>query len=50
MVATVVKEVIFLALWAVAHVPAHRLGAALKDGLQGFALFEAQGITVARKE
>ena len=50
MIATVVKEVILLTLGTVALVPAHGFGAAVKDGLQGFALFEAQGVTVARKE
>ena len=50
MIATVVKEVILLAPGAVALVPAHGFGAALKNGLQGFALFEAQAITVACKE
>lgn len=50
MIATVIKEVIVLALSTIALVPAHGFCAALKDSLQGFALFEAQGITVARKE
>ena len=49
-IATVIKEVVLLAPGAVALVPAHGLGTALKDGLQGFALFEAQAITVARKK
>ena len=50
MIATVIKEVILLALGTVALVAAHGFGAALKNGLQRFALFEAQGVTVARKE
>ena len=50
MIATVIKEVILLALGAVALVPAHGFCAALKDSLQGFALFEAQAIAVALKE
>ena len=47
-IATVVKEVMLLALGAVALVPAHVFGATFKDGLQGFALFKAQGVTVVR--
>ena len=48
MIAAVVKEVILLTLSTVALVPAHVFGAAFKDGLQGFALFKAQGVTVVR--
>ena len=50
MITTVIEEVILLALTTVALVPAHGFGAALKDSLQCFALFEAQGVTVACKE
>ena len=49
-IATVIKEVILLALGTVTLVSAHGFGAALKNGLQCFALCEAQGVTVARKE
>lgn len=49
-IATVIKEVILLAPGTVTFVAAHGFCAALKDRLQGFALFEAQGITVARKK
>ncbi len=50
MITAVVKEVMFFALCTVALVPAHKFSAALKDSLQCFALFEAQRVTVARKE